>query len=87
MHISSEDVDYGDTSTIVYVQIFKVCNFHRQSKSNIVALLFLSIICYQPLCSICIDWMIALKNEGLIFMNDKVTHKNSENYIPCTYTV
>ena len=53
--------------------------------------LFLRII-YQPLCSIYICIVIALKFSRikLIFLDDKLPTKNSKNYIPqknCTYPV
>ena len=52
--------------------------------------LFLRIICYQPLSSMCI--VIVLKHfKDLIFVDDYVTRKNNKNYIHQkflrTYTV
>ena len=53
---------------IVYVQIFEGCKFCGQSKSRIFVV-FKRIICYQPLCSLCI--VIDLKKiEDCIFVDD-----------------
>ena len=53
----------------------KGCNIWGQSKSKIFAASFLSILHYQPLCSICIV-IVGLKNlKGLIFVDDMLPTK------------
>ena len=61
----------------VYIQIFKGCNFHERSKSRIFAILFLRIICYKPLSSIC-SVIVLKKFEDLIFVDDKLPTKTAK---------